>query len=74
MTPEERQGFMLAAQRIEEPYPETVFTPFKPDERERALEALHALGFHASERLHAEWARHWARVLRDVAVEDAYGG
>ena len=51
--------------RICEPYPREVFTPLKPHERAQALNALHALGIHASERLHAEWARHLAFVQLD---------
>jgi hypothetical protein len=59
LTPIEARALL---ERISEPYPMSVFTPLSDEERKTALDALHALGFYASERLHAEWARHLQRV------------
>jgi hypothetical protein len=60
--------------RIVEPYPEEVFTPLSPDERATALNALHALDFYASERLHAEWARHLVKVAHARLREEGIPG
>jgi hypothetical protein len=60
--------------RIAEPYPVEVFSPLSDDERKQALGALHALGFHASERLHADWARHLALVAHARLREEGIPG
>jgi len=67
LTPAEAHALI---DRIVEPYPEQVFTPLSPEERATALNALHALGFHASERLHAEWARHLVKVAHARLLEE----
>lgn len=67
LTPVEARALL---DRIVEPYPESVFTPLSDDERATALNALHALGFYASERLHAEWARHLVKVAHGRLMEE----
>jgi len=64
-----REGWLAAAEYLEQPYPADVFTPLSAEQKAVAVNALHALGFYASERLHAEWARHWAEGLRVNAPE-----
>ncbi len=58
------QGWLDAADTLEEPYPESVFTPMTPEEVNAAVVAMNEAVPHASDRLHAAWARHWADVLR----------
>jgi hypothetical protein len=65
----EIDGWLAAAAELEAPYPEFIFTPMSPDENKQAVAAMNAAVPHASERMHAAWARHWARVLREVAAE-----
>jgi len=57
-------GWRAAADAIEAPYPEEVFTPLTDDEIKLAVEAMNNAVPYASERMHAAWARHWACVLR----------
>ena len=61
------RGWKAAAAGIEEPYGEAVFTPMSKEETRRAVAAMNAVVPNASERLHAQWARHWAQILRDTA-------
>lgn len=63
------QGFLAAADKLEEPYPADVFTPMSADEVSAAVKAMNEAVPHASERMHAGWARHWADVLRLYARE-----
>ena len=50
---------------LEAPYPEDVFTPLTAEEMSGIAGSLKASGVQAaSARLHAEWVRHWADVLR----------
>lgn len=62
-------GVHLAAAWLEEPYPEDVFTPMTTAEVLDAVKAMNEVVPHASERMHAAWARHWAGVLREQARE-----
>ena len=63
------EGWMQAANALEEPYPEDVFTPMTTAEVLDVVKAMNEAVPHASERMHASWARHWARSLRDIAAE-----
>ena len=64
-----REGFVLAAETLERPYPADVFTPLSDAETKAAVAAMNEAVPHASERMHAAWARHWADVLREYASE-----
>lgn len=66
-----RDGYLLAAHDLAEPYPPEVFTPMTDDEIRAAVAAMNAAVPHASERMHAAWARHWSDVLRNKANEEA---
>lgn len=66
-----RRGYLLAAHDLAEPYPESVFTPLSADEVRDAVAAMNGAVPHASERMHAGWARHWADVLRLQANDPA---
>jgi hypothetical protein len=59
-----RDGWLSAADEIERPYMEEVFTPMSEEEVKAAVAAMNAVVPYASERMHAAWARHWADVLR----------
>ena len=68
------KGWLAAADAIKEPYPLSVFTPLAPDEVEAVVAAMNEAVPHASERMHAAWARHWSSVLFDTlkdAIPDA---
>lgn len=58
-------GWLAAAGELEAPYPEEVFTAMSDEEVERAVAAMNAAVPYASERMHAGWARHWAKCLRE---------
>jgi hypothetical protein len=62
-----KRGYLQAADDIAEPYPPEVFTPMTDDEIKVAVAAMNEAVPHASERMHAAWARHWADVLRRTA-------
>jgi hypothetical protein len=66
-----RDGYLLAAHDLAEPYPAEVFTPMTDDEIRAAVAAMNEAVPHASERMHAAWARHWSDVLRHKANEGA---
>lgn len=69
-----RQGFVAAAEMLAEPYPVDIFTPMDEDEVKAAVAAMNEAVTHASERLHAEWARHWSKMLlaeAEAATRDA---
>jgi hypothetical protein len=61
------RGWLDAAESLEQPYPESVFQPMTAVEVKVAVSAMNAVVRHASKRMHAAWARHWAGVLRDTA-------
>lgn len=63
------EGWMQAAAALEEPYPEDVFTPLTDEQVREIVAAMNEAVPFASERMHASWARHWARSLRDIAAE-----
>jgi hypothetical protein len=67
--PEFIRGYLAAADDLEEPYPPDV-SFFAPPSKEEIDKAVAAMGGDMSGRLHAEWARHWARALRKRIVED----
>lgn len=58
------EAFNLAADKLAEPYPESVFTPLSDEEIKAAVTAMNEAVPNASDRMHAGWARHWADVLR----------
>lgn len=66
-----RDGYLLAAHDLAEPYPPEVFTPMTDEEIRAAVAAMNEAVPHASERMHAAWARHWSDVLRNKANEKA---
>lgn len=57
------RGYLAAANEIAEPYPPDIpmFAPLTNEEIETAVATM---GGDISGRLHAQWARHWADVLR----------
>jgi len=67
--PEFVKGYLAAADDLEEPYPPDI-PMFAPPSKEEIEKAVEAMGGDMSGRLHAEWARHWARALRQRIVED----
>jgi len=69
VTQDYTDGWLDAAGTIEEPYPPEVFTPMTSEETKRAVAAMNAAVPHASERMHAAWARHWAEILRKEVRE-----
>jgi len=64
-----RAGWLAAADTLSEPYPEDIFTPLSDEETRAAVAAMDGAVRHASERMHAAWARHWAEVLRKEAAD-----
>lgn len=66
-------GFKDAAEKLAEPYPEGIFMPLTDSELKAAVAAMNEAVPHASERMHAAWARHWADVLRLYAREAELG-
>jgi hypothetical protein len=64
-----RDGWLDAADTIERPYPSTVFTPMTREETLAVVKPMNAAVPRASERMHAAWARHWAKQLREAVGE-----
>jgi len=57
---------------LRDPYPEQFFAPLSSEEMARIAVVLKESGVrHASERLHAQWARHLADVYEKVKAEQA---
>lgn len=65
-----RDGIATSAEKVAEPYPEEVFTPMSKDEVKAAVAAMNEVVPHASERMHAAWARHIAKWLGRAANAD----
>ena len=62
-SPEFVRGYLAAAHDLEAPYPPDI-AMFAPPTKDEIRKAVQAMGGEMSGRLHAEWARHWARGLR----------
>ena len=62
-----RDGIATSAEKIAEPYPEDIFTPMTDDEVALAVAAMNEVVPHASERMHARWARHLSLYLHDAS-------
>jgi hypothetical protein len=58
------EGWLAAADAIANPYPVEVFPELTEDEVRRIVSVMNEAFPYASERMHAQWARHWADVLR----------
>ena len=56
-----------AAEVVGGPYPEDIFIPLSVRQQNDISSALFLAPVpHASDRLHAAWARHWAKLLREM--------
>ena len=62
----------MCAREIERPYSEDIFTPLTENEVKLACEAANNAVQDGSDRLHAQWARHWVEILRSTDLEDLY--
>lgn len=57
----EQRGRESAASEISEPYRESMFPPVSDSEMDQAR---HLCGDNLFARIHGDWARHWASIIR----------
>lgn len=57
------------AHEIEAPYPEDIFPPLNDAEIAHINFSSKVAGPNAIGRLHADWARHWAKLIREIDIK-----